>query len=387
LAPLVLVVLSVFAVAASAGLQELTLPGSVRAGEQVVREKGCLDCHALGSTGGNRAPDLAARPDDADSPSGLASALWNHSPRMWAEYSARGREVPVLDRNDVANLFSYFFATRHFEEPGLAARGRSVFIEKRCAGCHSEVLNPATMNPFLSKWSQLRDPTEWAERLWNHSGVMDTATSLRGVSWPELSGRDVADLTVFLSSLSGAADKGPALTIGDPIKGEAVFEASCQSCHTLGASERSRVDLLARQRPASLAGYVAAMWNHAPWMRRRGGALPRLSSSEMQNVVAYLFLQHYFYEAGDANRGRNVYDAKGCADCHGPRRNEVGAPDLALAIEPFSPITMGSSVWRHGSAMSESVRRQGRNWPELRARELADLIAFLNSQRKTQIAR
>jgi len=371
---------------AAALAQGPVLPGSVVQGERVIRANGCLDCHALKGAGGNRAPDFAELSGEADTPSKLATALWNHSPRMWSEYSGAGRTLPSLDSNDAADIFSYFFGTLYFEPHGSATRGRGVFVRKNCVSCHSEVLNGQSLNPFFNRWTQLRDPSSWAERFWNHANEMASATALRGVDWPELSARDVADLMVFLSSLPAAPADGPAFAIGEPLAGKAVFDRSCESCHTLGGAVRGKIDLLGRSRQSSVAGYVAAMWNHAPKMRRRGETTPKLAPGEMQDVIAYLFIQHYFYEEGDAEKGRRVYESKACGACHGGARSS-GAPDLAGKIEAFTPISMAASVWRHGPEMAESIRRQGRTWPELKGSEMADLIAYLNSLRRPQVAR
>ena len=375
-----------YAMAGGPAAQIQTLPGSVTKGEQVLREKGCLQCHALNKTGGQRAPDFADLGEVVATPTRLAASIWNHSPRMFALYETAGRPIPTLSQNDVSDLFSYFFALHYFEPHGSAARGRSVFVEKKCSTCHSEVLNAQALDPYFSRWKEMRDPTSWAEQLWNHVGEMDSATSLRGVNWPELSARDVADLMSFLSSLPGTPAEGPAFSIGDPLTGKGVFERSCTSCHSLGKAEKSKVDLLRRSRQTSVAGYIAAMWNHAPYMRRKGGsALPKLPAGEMQNVIAYLFLQQYFYEEGDAARGRRVYDAKGCASCHEGKRTG-GAPDLASTVQAYTPISISASVWRHGPGMRETLRTQGKSWPEFESGEMKDLLAYLNSRLRAQIA-
>ena len=362
--------------------QAKTLPGSVVQGERLIRSKGCLDCHAVRGVGANRAPDFAALSDDAETPTRLAAGLWNHSPRMWTEYARRGGNLPTLNQNDVADIFSYFFATLYFEPHGNAARGRSLFTQKNCVSCHSEVLNTEGLNKFFSRWTQLRDPAGWAERFWNHANEMESATATRGIQWPVLSDRDVADLMTFLSSLPAAAAEGPAFNIGEPLEGKAVFERSCVSCHSLGTAETGKIDLLRRSRPSSIAGYLAAMWNHAPNMRRRGGSTPKLEPGEMQDVLGYLFLQHYFYESGNVEKGRRVYESKACASCHEGSRS-FGAPDLSQKIEPYSPITMGASVWRHGPDMADALKRQGRSWPEFEGSDMADLIAYLNSRRRS----
>src|SRR5207302_1741409 len=143
---------------------------------------------------------------------------------------------------------------------------------------------------------------------------------------------------------------------------------------------------LTKSQPNSVTDYIAAMWNHAPDMRLRGGQTEKLAPGDMRNLIAYLFAQRYFFEPGDVSRGKKVYDTKGCATCHEMRRSQTGAPDLTRASEAYSPITLTSAVWRHGPAMLREMKEQKIPWPEFEKSEMADLIAWLNSRVVTQIA-
>jgi len=44
--------------------------------------------------------------------------MWNHSPRMWAEFKATQREPPPLTSPEAADLFAYFYATLYFAPQG-----------------------------------------------------------------------------------------------------------------------------------------------------------------------------------------------------------------------------------------------------------------------------
>jgi cytochrome c2 len=127
------------------------------------------------------------------------------------------------------------------------------------------------------------------------------------------------------------------------------------------------------------------MWNHAPAMRRRGST-PKLKEGQMPDLIAFLFVQRYFFEPGDIGRGKKVYEAKNCATCHQAQKRATGAPDLSKAVEVFSPVTLTSAAWRHGTSMTRIMKQQGIDWPEFRGREMADLIAYLNSTRIVRIA-
>src|SRR5436190_5512874 len=121
--------------------QLTTLPGSVARGERVLTTNGCLNCHSLNGKGGSRGPDLATPSKTAGTPAMFAASLWNHTPGMLAEFAALNRQPPDLKATDAADLFTYFYATLYFSPRGNAARGGTVFVEKQCSNCHSEILD------------------------------------------------------------------------------------------------------------------------------------------------------------------------------------------------------------------------------------------------------
>ena len=199
-----------------------------------------------------------------------------------------------------------------------------------------------------------------------------------------LTGQDVANLLLYLRLLSALRPSPATFGIGEPEQGLPVFERACESCHSFGPGPGQKVDLLAHQAPATIAGYIAQMWNHEPKMFAQRGQTgyqpPKLQPGEMSNLIALLFAQSYFFERGDSIHGRYIFQSKGCADCHEQRRKETGAPDLSQAPEAYSPITMTSAIWSHGPAMLQTMRHNRRSWPQFQGSEMADLIAYLNSR-------
>jgi mono/diheme cytochrome c family protein len=302
---------------------------------------------------------------------------------MWAEFQAGGRDVPSLTSRESADLFSWFYTTLYFSPAGDAGRGRALYQSKNCAACHSAFLDTRPGNPAFERWARL-GPMAWAERMWNHVGDMDTAVVNRGLAWPVLSEQDIADLMTYVVGSSAAGADTRTFESGEPERGRGVFEDACESCHSFG-DVMQRVDLLRKRGPSSVTGYIAAMWNHAPNMRRRGGALPVLNAGEMADLVTFLFTQRYFFEQGDIDRGRTVYEAK-CATCHESRRREMGAPELAQASEVYSPVTLTSALWRHGPKMLQATKREGLSWPTFQGTEMPDLIAYLNSRLIKRVA-
>ena len=369
-----------------AAMQVTVMPGSVGRGERLLQEKNCLGCHALDGRGGKRAPDFVQSSGRSRTPALFASAMWNHGPKMWSEFEAAGQPVPPLGSAEVADIFAYLYSRLYFSPQGSAVRGRNVFEEKRCISCHGEILDTRSRQSALDSWTELKDPITWAERMWNHANEMDSATSNRGLSWPKLTEQDIVDLLLFLSRFPDTQTQMPGFNIGEPELGRTVFERSCESCHSFGQVDASKIDLLKRSAPSSITGYIAAMWNHAPEMRRRGGSTSRLNAGEMPDLIAFLFSQRYFQERGNASKGRRLYEDKGCATCHEERRRETSAPDLSEATEVYSPITLTSAAWKHGPTMVDKMRQQHIPWPEFKGSEMTDLTAYLNSQLVRRVA-
>ena len=376
IAAFVVLALAPFAWPIPAPGQITIIPGSSARGAELVRQKACVDCHTFDGTAQGRTPMQ------------LAAALWNHSPEMWRAQKERNVR-PTLNSMEAADLFSYFFSLAYFTTPGNAARGQAVFEAKSCSRCHD--YSPAgrrRAGPPISTWNDVDDPLAWADRMWNHSTTVYRELAASGVPWPQFSTEEMIDMLAYLRMVPESRSHTASFRPGDPEKGRMTFEGSCETCHSFGSSTPlPKIDLLKRPAQGLMTGYVVAMWNHAPLMHERAGdRFPILSPGDMSNLVAYLFAERYFYETGDVARGARVFEAKGCPLCHVQQRRQLGAPDLTAAAERYSPITMSASVFRHGSAMIETMEKQKVRWPQFTPTEMSDLIAYLNSRLITRLA-
>ena len=166
-----------------------------------------------------------------------------------------------------------------------------------------------------------------------------------------------------------------------PAQGSALFrEKGCAHCHGASA-DGSRLGPPLRQRAslASLSSLVTALWNHAPHMYEAMNAAhlpyPSLTYDETGQLVAYLFLVGHADAPGDPARGRQLFESKHCARCHGAAG--VSAPAIASLGRADDPLALTQSLWNHASGMEESMQRLGAPWPRLEANELRDLFAYL----------
>jgi mono/diheme cytochrome c family protein len=299
--------------------------------------------------------------------------MWNHAPAMWAAMGQRGIVPGAMDEQGAADLFAYFASARFFEKPGEAERGKRLFTEKSCAGCHGLTKPLASGTPPVSGWGGLTDPVLLAQAMWNHAPGMLKATAAKHLAWPSLSGQDLADLLVYLRNLPGVAQRPSNLQTTAGTNGEALFRSKgCAGCHG------SAGDLSRRLTGLTSTEVAAAMWDHAPRMAAagKGSPLPQFNSEEMRELLSFLWARQFFQESGSAAHGRHVFSAKRCNSCHGV--SSSGAPDLIAAHAPFNGATMVSALWRHGPGMLQQMKQKGVPWPRFTGNEMADLIAYLN---------
>lgn len=348
------------------------IPGDSSRGAAVFETQGCVSCHGkLGSGAGSSAPDLGRWTGRAFTPISLATYLWNHAPAMWSAMEKAGQKPPALTEQQSADLFAFFYAHRYFESAGEAGRGKQVLAAARCGECHSTrgSRKPGEPPP-LTGWDNVSDPIAFTSSLWNHSGKMLAVMKEKKVDWPDLSPQQLTDLLVYVRRLPGTRASTPVLAIADARDGEAVFKSKgCVACHSGSKS-------LDQLRHRTLAGFAVAMWNHAPRMKTDP---PPLNPAEMRQLLGYLWSISYFDEPGDRRDGARVYAAKRCDTCHAS--STWMAPSLTRRPQPLHAIDFLSALWRHGPAMHARMREQKIAWPVFRNRELADLIAYINSKR------
>ncbi len=178
-----------------------------------------------------------------------------------------------------------------------------------------------------------------------------------------------------------ASARWSTLPIGSARDGAELFQKKgCVHCHAVkGLGGTSGPDLgsagSSRSHPDEL---VVAMWNHAPrmWKRMQEERLdyPTLDDQEMADVFAYLFVARHLDEAGDAVRGQQLYETKGCTRCHAPRGSsarDTAGGGRALG-KSSSPVEWARAMWNH-----PPVTDGGNEAPTFEGREMNDLLAFV----------
>ena len=359
------------------------------AGFDVFAAKGCGQCHAIRGMGPVTGPDLA-RVKSGTGFYDIGAALWNHLPRMGAEMRQARMERPRLTAREATDLIAFIFTAQYQDESGDAKSGERLFAAKGCAQCHAVGGAGGSVGPALDTLKRANSPVLVAAAMWNHGPAMADAMKARGIARPTLEGKELLDIIAYVTTTARDTGGESAQVVpGTPANGEKLFaERKCATCHAVaGQGGRIGPDLGRAGHHMSLTQFAARMWNHGPkmWaaMKTRGVEVPKLSGQDTADILAYLYVAHYFDPTASAQRGAQAVRDKGCTSCHSVNgKGGRAAADFATSTVVGSPGSLIAGMWNHAPLMETSADKQGVSWPTLQGRDLADIAAYLNSLRK-----
>ncbi len=355
-----------------AGLPAASVDVDSARGARLFESLSCVQCHGVNGKGGMPGPDLGRMVDRNFTPATLAATMWNHAPAMWNAMREKDIRAGDLNEQAASDLFAFFYATRFFEKPGDAGRGKQFFNQRGCGTCHglTKALKPA-IRP-VSEWDVLADPVALAEAMWNHRSSMLVETGSKRIRWPELTAQDLADVLVYLRNLPTPPTRSAVFRIGAGTDGSAVFASKgCVACHQSGAALASKI------KGQTLTEIAASMWNHAPKMAAAGAKPVKLEAGEMRELLGYLWAENFFEDSGNPAAGKKVFAAKRCTTCH--ENASSGAPKLGINGKSYSGATLVAVLWHHGPRMADQMKSKSIPWPHFDRGQMSDLIAFLNS--------
>ncbi|MBI4539950.1 MAG: c-type cytochrome [Gemmatimonadetes bacterium] len=194
-----------------------------------------------------------------------------------------------------------------------------------------------------------------------------------------------------LTALARPASAQVFTPLGDPLKGERLFETKgCIRCHRVdgrGGTVGPNLSRLGQQR--DLLQLAGLFWNHSPGMSARmqelGITRPVLSGSEMADIMAFLYALNYFDEPGDPVRGARLFREKQCVSCHGSGGPLGGiGPSVERLGDYGSPLLMIQAMWNHGPDMQERMKALEIRPPVFEGSDMADLLAYLRREGKRE---
>jgi mono/diheme cytochrome c family protein len=354
------------------------LQGNPFRGRELLKEKLCTECHSIWGHGGSVGPDLSTAVADKKWLE-LVGDFWNHTPRMIDAMRTKGHAWPTLTRDEMADLLSYLYYLRLFDEPGDPTRGSLAFFRLRCSSCHSLGARGGTGGGSLDSFSAFASPVSLAQAMWNAGPVMQRMQLGRETSIPQFVGNEIADLQAYIRSEGIRSDRRVVLLpLPEPQRGARLFASKkCSVCHS--GAHGAGPDLGTSNMNLSVSEISAILWNHSyvmfDSMRSAGISFPRFDGNEMADLISYLHFLGFFSEAGDPDRGEIVFRDRGCAQCHaGP---DASAIDLSSSKATADSISLSAAMWNHAPEMHELMAELAVAWPKFDPGEMEDLSAHL----------
>ncbi|HVB98031.1 MAG TPA: c-type cytochrome [Candidatus Dormibacteraeota bacterium] len=282
--------------------------------------------------------------------------------------------LAVQDRN-ILLRWSVFLSTD-------IEQGHAVFQEKGCVHCHAVNAVGGSIGPDLGEGK----PSSVAflvTTMWNHAPNMWAYMRAERFSYPTLDYEQTAQLVAYLYMASRMDAQG------DAEQGRLLFaKYRCSQCHFVTATPGPHATPL--DDPHALRSpmvWVQAMWNSTPAMeeatRKTGVAWPVLESSDLADLYAYVrsglhdssFPERFL---GDPKKGWQLFQSKGCLDCHALRGDGPQSPG---AWRSLTFMQVGQAMWSNAPAMLAAMKERGLASPRLTGKDLADLAAFIYTLR------
>ena len=251
-------------------------PGDAARGKQAFADRHCADCHGITTSPVGSAPPVVKWESLAD-PVVLAQQMWNHGPKMRAEFAKRKLAWGKLTGQELTDMLVYLQnlpETRNlaktFSFPPSDS-GEKLFASKGCTECH---VGKRTLELLLKNQTL----TEIAVDMWNHQPSMKNPP-------PTFTPEEMQQIIQYIWA------KQYFRGTGSETRGKTVFAAkNCATCHNDSASGAPK---LGKGKDAySDITMVAALWDHGPQMldsmTARKLAWPRFTAQEMEDVIAYL---------------------------------------------------------------------------------------------------
>jgi cytochrome c2 len=170
----------------------------------------------------------------------------------------------------------------------------------------------------------------------------------------------------------------------DLIQGRKVFEGKhCDQCHSIFERERKVGPKLQSSRfYGSFLDIFSTLWNHAPamavYMRKEVLDRPQFSTTELNQLVSFLYMLPYLGQPGNPRRGEALLGEKACFRCHslGRKGKRDGVPLDALAVYQ-SQVVLLQRMWNHGPEMIRQMATTGTPIPSFSGNDMTDIFAAL----------
>lgn len=287
--------------------------------------------------------------------------------------------------------YSIAFADNKYIVPGDVRKGWQVFIEKGCVQCHAmgEKSRSAIAPDLLKSSSTHLSASGLAAVMWNHAPAMWEKMSAKWFTFKKFNQTETADLFAFIYFIRYLD------TSGNPDKGRTILNTKgCADCHSIGGKGgKIGPDLAMWKDYTNPILWVQMMWNHATKMKiameKETLTWPKLERNDIIDIIAYIStigkparIKEVILVSGDPMEGKRIFSARGCGRCHEPEETgkQIG-PNLVSGIDTFPPTVgqLASLMWNHFPDMLNIMKQENIKLPDLSAKDMADITAYLFS--------
>lgn len=270
--------------------------------------------------------------------------------------------------------------------PPKPESGSLVFRRKGCANCHGPAGVGTATAPSLRGRESLSSLPQLVTAMWNHAPRMWDAMDNQGLGYPDLSYREMGELVSFLY-FSRYADES-----GDPIRGAKVFQGKqCARCHAVrGKGGRIGPDLSSGKSLETPIEWTQALWNHSvkmdSEMKRLNLTWPTFEPNELADLFAYVRQAaghsdgEFPFPASDPDNGWEIFQKKGCIQCHSLTTQNSGGPPLGPERPlPSTFSEFGAVMLNHFPKMQQAMKSHRSPVPDFSGAEMSDLVGFIYS--------
>jgi ubiquinol-cytochrome c reductase cytochrome b subunit len=309
--------------------------------------------------------------------------------------------------------------------PAKAMPGEAIYQAQGCAACHGVGGTGTSKGPDLTQLSQAMTPAALTNVLQHPTDRMHAG----GMPPVQATGTDLSALVEYLQSLATptavptlatTAAKGTAapsrstVAASSPAKampGEAIYQAQgCATCHGLGGTGTSKGPDLTQLSQAMTSAALTNVLQH-PTDRMHAGGMPpvQATGTDLSALVAYLqslatpiaaptlattaatgapsssaapVASHQVEQVAsqramndDETKGKVIFDAHGCAKCHGTGgvAGTAAAPGLTGAVRTAPALL--TTMLRHPTAR---MQQGGMPPVSVSDAELQSLVAYVS---------
>ncbi|MEE9572089.1 MAG: c-type cytochrome [Candidatus Neomarinimicrobiota bacterium] len=127
--------------------------------------------------------------------------MWNHGPKMWEAMKLEDIPIPVFQSGEMCDIIAYMYRLNLEDAPGDVEKGKRLINDKKCLSCHSIDNEGSDLAKDFTAMQKPNSPMAMTAVMWNHGPDMDELRATGKLKWPELNGRDMANIYAYIQSL------------------------------------------------------------------------------------------------------------------------------------------------------------------------------------------